>query len=72
MAMSKRDQDKTSTAREERQRLNFIRMIARLVKDGERQEDGTEFDMPNDDAVETLHSLISQARELIGEPRDRS
>lgn len=71
MAMSKRDQDNASTVRLNRQYAKFILMIARLVKDGERQEDGTEFDMPSDDAVDTLHSLITQARALVEEPEDR-
>ena len=56
----------------------FIREIAALTKDGECQscnQDGDDpnpdcpqheaWDMPNDDAVETLHGLISQAREIV-------
>ena len=46
--------------------LEFIQQIARLVKDGEIDDNGDVFDMPNDDAVDTLHSLISRARELTG------
>ncbi len=49
----------------------FIRTAARLVKDQEVMADGTEFDMANDDAVETLHRLIEDARALwakYGEP----
>src|SRR6266498_4576246 len=55
----------------------FLERIARLVKDGECQDclldgdsqnedcdDHDAFDMPNDDAVDTLHSLITEAREL--------
>jgi hypothetical protein len=54
----------------------FIQQVARLTKDGECAscglsvdlnrdcEDHQLFDMPNDDAVDTLHSLISKAREL--------
>jgi len=57
----------------------FLERIARLVKDGECQDclldgdsqnedcdDHDAFDMPNDDAVDTLHSLITEARELTG------
>lgn len=44
----------------------FVRSIARLVKDRERDDNGHIFDMPNDDAVDTLHSLISEARMLMG------
>ena len=56
----------------------MVRQISRLTKDGECHaclKDGEEpnpacldhkaFDMPSDDAVETLHSLISQARALF-------
>ncbi|MGH7813163.1 MAG: hypothetical protein ACREQI_04080 [Candidatus Binataceae bacterium] len=55
----------------------FVRMTAKLNKDGECAtcgKDGDEpntecvyhqpWDMPNDDAVDTLHSLISEARDL--------
>ncbi len=58
--------------------MDFVGSIARLTKDGECVvcgKDGLEdnpecddheaWDMPNDDAVETLHSLISQAREIV-------
>ena len=45
---------------------DFIRSVARLVKDRERDDNGHIFDMTNDDAVDTLHSLISEARNLIG------
>ena len=44
----------------------FARSIAKLVKDRERDDNGHIFDMPNDDAVDTLHSLISEARGLTG------
>jgi hypothetical protein len=59
----------------------FIESIARFTKDGECAEcgqDGYEdnpecknherSDMTNDDAWETLHSVISQARELVKPP----
>lgn len=60
--------------------MEFIRTTARLTKDRECHHCGLDgdddngqcaehepFDMPNDDAVETLHSLISGARELLKE-----
>lgn len=57
-------------------RLAFI--AANLSKDGECHEckvdgdnpkcnDHQAFDMPSDDAVDVLHSLISAAREVAGE-----
>lgn len=45
---------------------DFVRSVARLVKDRERDDNGHIFDMTNDDAVDTLHSLISEARQLMG------
>ena len=61
--------------------MGFVGSIARLTKDGECVVCGKDGgpgiqprmrrplrparDMPNDDAVETLHSLISQAREIV-------
>ena len=57
--------------------VEFIRQIVRLTKDGECSTCGKDgfdenpictahepFDMPNDDAVETLHSLIEDARAI--------
>ena len=56
--------------------LLFVEHVARLTKDHEcamcglAEHENPEcsehelFDMPNDDAVETLHSLISEARAL--------
>lgn len=46
----------------------FVRMVARLVKDREIDDNGDIFDMPNDDAVATLHALIDTARALTGTP----
>lgn len=43
--------------------IAFIAQIAALTKDGEIVE-GKEFVLENDDAVDTLHRLISEAREL--------
>lgn len=44
----------------------FAESIARLVKDRERDDNDHIFDMPSDDAVDTLHSIISEARALTG------
>lgn len=46
----------------------FAAAIARMTQDQE-EVDGEEFDMTSDDAVETLNSLISEARELIARTR---
>lgn len=43
----------------------FIASVARCTKDGE-EVDGQEFIMENDDAVNTLHDFIDQARKLLG------
>ncbi len=43
----------------------FVVMVADLTKDGETV-DGKEWVMENDDAVDTLHELISQARLILG------
>ncbi len=48
--------------------LAFAQQIARFVKDRERDDNGDIFDMPNDDAVETLHDMIDQARSLTNTP----
>lgn len=40
--------------------------IALLTKDGEDDGNGEAFIMENDDAVDTLHSLISTARGIYG------
>lgn len=58
--------------------MDFIKTTAKLTKDGECETcglDGFEpnpecsthepWDMPNDDAVDTLHSLINGARSLL-------
>lgn len=44
----------------------FIELIARMVKDGEHDSEGNEFEMTNDDAVDTVHELITAARKLTG------
>jgi hypothetical protein len=45
--------------------LEFFRKeIANLLMDGELKPDGSVFILENDDAVNTLHDLIQQAREL--------
>jgi hypothetical protein len=46
--------------------LEFTREIAALTKDGEKLEpDGELWVMENDDAFDTLHNLISQARAIL-------
>jgi hypothetical protein len=45
---------------------DFIGIISRMIQDGEEVEGQEEpYVMSNDDAVETLNNLISQARELL-------
>ena len=50
----------------------FVAQIARMNYDGEIRPDddpnGDGFYMQNDDAVETLSSLIREARRLLGWP----
>lgn len=43
----------------------LVASLAACTKDGE-EIDGEEFIMENDDAVDTLHSFISQARSILG------
>ena len=45
------------------QAVKFVAMVANLTMDGE-EIDGEPWDMPSDDAVDTIHSLINRAREL--------
>jgi hypothetical protein len=45
--------------------LHFAIMAATMTKDGEPVE-GEPYDLTNDDAVDSLHSLISQARTIMG------
>lgn len=47
------------------QALNALTTTARLVKDRERDDIGLIFDMPSDDAVDTVHSLIDEARAIM-------
>jgi hypothetical protein len=46
----------------------FVETVAALWKDGESVsgDDSDPFDMTGDDAYDTLHSLISEARALLG------
>ena len=44
----------------------FVREVAKLTKDGEDDGDGGEFVMENDDAYDSLHGLISEARAILG------
>lgn len=46
----------------------FTMMVARLTKEGELIE-GKEMEWSNDDAWETLHSLITQARLVVVESK---
>lgn len=47
--------------------FNFALMAATMTKDGEPTDpDGEPYDMPNDEAVDTLHGLISKARDILG------
>lgn len=50
----------------------LVEDIALMIKDGERDDDGEPTDMQNDDAYETLHNIISSARELLGMKPDQS
>ena len=44
--------------------LEALELIARMKKSGETNEDGSAFDMAHEDAFDTLHSLIDEARKL--------
>lgn len=48
----------------------FVESVARLQKDGEgysgAEESGERWVMTNDDAYDTLHSLIGEARTILG------
>lgn len=45
----------------------FVREVAKLTRDGETREgELDEFVMENDDAFETLDTLIGQARRILG------
>lgn len=56
--------------------LELIESMARMTKDGERllptgeiqEDDGEAGELSSDDAVDTLHSLISAARSLAKQP----
>lgn len=50
--------------------IDFVSGIAEMNKDGELA-DGDEFILENDDAYETVMSLISMARAILGQPEDR-
>jgi hypothetical protein len=52
--------------------IEFIRLIARFNYDGEELENGEEFIMKNDDAVDTLNSLIHNARKLLSETTENN
>ena len=51
----------------EAQRMKtLLTSVANMTKDGELDDDGHAFIMENDDAVETLHGIISEARGILG------
>lgn len=45
--------------------VEFVAQVSRYLKDGEEGEDGEVFVMENDDAVDTLHLTISDARRIL-------
>lgn len=47
--------------------VRFVGAIANLLKNGERDEEKEKFELTCDDAVDTLHRLIGDARELLEE-----
>lgn len=61
----------TQTEPTESQMRTLLLQIAGLLKDGEEDDDGEIFEMQGDDAYNTLHSVISNARELLGIAVDR-
>ncbi len=56
--------DNLHTDQQASESWKLVCQIAGFLKDGEFDDDGHEFDMPNDDAVETLHRVISEARRI--------
>lgn len=58
--------DNLHTEQQSHESWKLICQMAALTKDGETDDDGHEFDMPNDDAYDTLHSLIEAARVIYG------
>lgn len=46
--------------------LALVEEIADMTKDGEIDDEGEEYVIENDDAWETVMSLISAAREIVG------
>lgn len=45
--------------------VEFVAQVSRYLKDGEADDFGEEFDMSCYDAVETLNSTISDARQIL-------
>lgn len=56
--------DKEIDAERAARAVSLIRTISRMTQDGE-EIDGKEFIMENDDAVETLNGLITDARSIV-------
>lgn len=58
-----------------RQALVLVEQIADMTKDGEGADpddpDDEGYVIENDDAWETVMSLISEARQILGQPVDR-
>ena len=50
-----------------KQVVSFIRMVSELHYDGEDLNDGTEYEQSNDDARDTLITIIEQARNIVNE-----
>ena len=48
----------------------FVRTVARLNWDGEPLSDGSEYVQENDDARDTLMSLITWARDILAETQE--
>jgi hypothetical protein len=46
--------------------FEFVRTVAELRKDGELDDEGEEWTMENDDAYDTVMTLISEARSILG------
>lgn len=45
--------------------VGFVAQVSRYLQDGEADDFGEEFVMENDDAVDTLHLTISDARHIL-------
>lgn len=50
--------------------VDYVKMVARLIKDGEELENGEDFDMESDEAVDTVADLVNIARDLADRIED--